>query len=66
MDTFQDFLTLTATVIEYFFFAYVAIAFMVYSLQSPSVGKQPHGAVNSQTTWKRSVDSSPSFAVVAS
>lgn len=65
MDTLQDFLTLTATVIEYFFFAYMAVAFMVYSLQSPSTAKQPRGAAASQTTWKRSVDSSTSFAVMA-
>ena len=33
MDTLQDFLTLIATAIEYFFFAYLAVALMVYSLK---------------------------------
>lgn len=36
MENLQDILTLAATVVEYVFFAYLAIAFMVYSLKSPS------------------------------
>lgn len=65
MDTLQDFLTLAATVIEYFFFAYLAVALMVYSLQSPDTVQQPHAASASQTDWQPAADRSTSFAVMA-
>jgi hypothetical protein len=33
MDALQDFLTATIIVLEYLFFGYIAVAFLVYSLQ---------------------------------
>lgn len=65
MDTLQDFLTLAATVIEYFFFAYLAVALMVYSLQSPDTVQQLHAASASQADWRPAADPSTSFAVMA-
>lgn len=65
MDTLQDFLTLIATVVEYFLFAYLAIAFMVYSLKSPSPAQPPRAASVPQTVWERSVDPGASLAGMA-
>ena len=65
MNNLQDFLTLLATIVEYFFFAYLAGAFMVYSLKSPSATKQPRAATVAPKVWTRSVDSGASFAAMA-
>ena len=65
MDHFQDFLTLAATVVEYFFFAYLSVAFMVYSLKSPTKVQQPRPVAVSQTTWERSVEPASVFAGMA-
>jgi len=65
MDNLQDFLTLAATVVEYFFFAYLTIAFLVYSLKSPITTKQVKTAPVSQPVVERSLDPTPSFAVMA-
>ncbi|PSB24325.1 hypothetical protein [Stenomitos frigidus] len=66
METLQDFLTLTATVVEYFFFAYLAVAFMVYSLKLPKTAKSPHATSVPQTAWGRSVAPSTALAGMAS
>jgi hypothetical protein len=80
MDNFQDFLTLAATVVEYFFFAYLAVAFIIYSIKSPYPVQQPHVTTLSQapasqtptaqapaqTAWERSLDPETSFAAMAS
>jgi len=63
MDTLQDFLTLAATVMAYFFFAYLAGAFMVYSLESPSIIKQQRTTSMQPKAWERSVDSKPSASL---
>lgn len=71
MNNLQDFLTLIATAIEYFFFAYLAVALMVYSLKPLDVvqplktQKQTVTATVSQSYWERSVDSSTSLAGLA-
>ena len=62
MDHLQDFLTLVATVIEYFFFAYLAVAFMVYSLKPLKTDKPIVAAEVSRPYWEQSVD--PSTALV--
>ena len=65
MDTLQDFLTLAATVMEYFFFAYLAGAFIVYSLKSPGTAKPLRSASVPSKAWERSVDSKPSTSIAA-
>ncbi|MBW4692869.1 MAG: hypothetical protein KME27_14025 [Lyngbya sp. HA4199-MV5] len=45
MENLQDILTLAATVVEYFFFAYLAVAFVVYSLKSPYPVQQGRSVV---------------------
>ncbi len=71
MNNLQDFLTLIATAIEYFFFAYLAVALMVYSLkpldvvQSLKTEQQTVTATVSQSYWEQSVDSSTSLAGLA-
>ncbi|MBW4469934.1 MAG: hypothetical protein KME45_05960 [Stenomitos rutilans HA7619-LM2] len=74
MENLQDILTLAATVVEYFFFAYLAVAFMVYSLKSPGTALQVRSAAVSSTrsvavpykTWKQSATSGASLAGMAS
>ncbi|PSB34925.1 hypothetical protein [Stenomitos frigidus] len=66
MDNLQDVLTLAATVVEYFLFAYVAVAFLVYSLKSPSVVKPLRVVSVPQKTWERSLSPTASFASMAS
>jgi hypothetical protein len=63
MDNLQDALTLAATVVEYFLFAYLAVAFMFYALKSPSAA--PRVAFVSQKTWERSVAPTASLAGMA-
>lgn len=63
MDQLQDFLTLAATVIEYFFFAYLSIALMVYSLKLPSPTQSVRSIAIAQTRWQRSVDFKPSASL---
>ncbi len=68
MATLQDFLTLIATAIEYFFLAYLAVALMVYSLkpldavQPLKIEQQTATAAVSQSYWERSVHPSTSLA----
>jgi len=62
MDNLQDFLTLAATVIEYFFFAYLAVAFMIYSLKSPGIAKQVRSTSMPSNVWERSVKPGASLA----
>lgn len=51
MENLQDILTLAATVVEYFFFAYLVVAFVVYSLKSPYPVQQERSvAVSSAAT----------------
>lgn len=62
MDALQDFFTLLATGFEYFFFAYLAVTFMVYSLQSPYTPNQPTATSTTQSVWERSVHLSTALA----
>jgi len=71
MNHLQDFLTLLATAIEYFFFAYLAIALMVHSLKPldavPPLKTKPQTrtAAVSQSSWARSVPPKQSLAGLA-
>ncbi|XGW00375.1 MAG: hypothetical protein ACAF41_15745 [Leptolyngbya sp. BL-A-14] len=62
MDNLQDVLTLAATVVEYFIFGYLAVAFMVYSFKSPAQEKPSRIEPVSQPAWERSVPQTASFA----
>lgn len=71
MNNLQDFLTLIATAIEYFFFAYLAVALMVHSLkpldavQPLKTEQQTVTAAGSQSYWERSVNPNTSLAGLA-
>lgn len=71
MNNLQDFLTLIASAIEYFFFAYLAVALMVYSLkpldavQPLKTEKQTVTAAVAQPYWERSVTPNTSLAGLA-
>lgn len=66
MDNLQDVLTLAATVVEYFIFGYLAVAFMVYSLKSPGEAKSSPVKSVPQKSWERSVAPTASLAGMAS
>jgi|GEM_PF-1333026 len=66
MDNLQDVLTLAATAVEYFLFAYVAVAFLVYSLKSPSLVKASRAVSVPQKLWEQSLSPTASFASMAS
>lgn len=65
MDNLQDVLTVAATVVEYFLFAYLAVA-MVYALKSPSAVKASRVVSVPQKTWERSVAPTTALAGMAS
>lgn len=65
MDNLQDVLTLAATVVEYFFFGYLAVAFMAYSLKSPTQANPWPIKAAPQTPWEQSVAPTASLAGMA-
>ncbi|MBC7970044.1 MAG: hypothetical protein H7Z11_07965 [Verrucomicrobia bacterium] len=66
MDNLQDVLTVAATVVEYFLFAYLAVAFIVYALKSPSTVKPSRVVSVPQKAWERSVAPTTALAGMAS